>query len=73
MPDADSVYDLCIRRLSDIKLTQGPLCVSSTLKKRPKLAEFILGYQIDSLDDLEQDIKALTVSPEYDKLNSEGK
>lgn len=54
---SSDLYNEFISLLQDVKLTQGPLAVTSTLKRHPKIKQFILKYQTDLISSLEKDLK----------------
>lgn len=54
--DSLFVYSRCIALLRDLRLTQGPVAVSSTLKRHPIVYNYLLTYQKNSIIDLEREI-----------------
>lgn len=53
----EQVYNDLISLLVDVKLTQGPMGVNSTLRRHPSIKQFILQYQTEIISRLEKDVK----------------
>lgn len=51
--DSDLAYSYAINLLQDLKLTQGPQGVFSTLRRHKELNSFLLSYQSDHLKSIE--------------------
>lgn len=49
----DNIYFYLVDLLKDIKLTQGPTAVTSTLRRHSNVKKFLLQYQVHRLADLE--------------------
>ena len=50
------VYRRILAILGDLRLTQGPVAVSATLKRHPVIYNYLLTYQKNSIIDLEREI-----------------
>ena len=57
MADKKTLYNNCIQLLNDIRLTDGPMAVSSTLRRHPLIKTFILTQQRERMEYLEQTIE----------------
>lgn len=51
--ESDVAYSYAINLLQDLKLTQGPQAVYSTLRRHKELCSFLLSYQSDHLRSIE--------------------
>lgn len=53
LSQSDIAYSYAINLLQDLKLTQGPQGVFSTLRRHKELNSFLLSYQSDHLKSIE--------------------
>ena len=57
MPDKKILYQNSIQLLDEIRLVEGPVAVSSTLRRHPLLKTFIHSQQMERMDYLEKTIE----------------
>lgn len=58
----DNVYYLrCMRIFNDVKLLEGPLGLSSTLKRHSKLVNWLKTYQKNCISDIEEQLDLFNV------------
>lgn len=56
----DMLYYRLIELLTEVKLVQGNMALNSTINRHKDIKEFMLQYQVDTLQDIEESVKLLT-------------
>ncbi len=56
----DMLYYRLIELLHEVKLVQGNMALNSTLNRHRSVKEFLLQYQVDTLQDIEESVKLLS-------------
>lgn len=57
MSDKKTLYNNTISLLEDIRLTDGPVAVSATLRRHPLIKAFVHSQQVERMDYLEKTIE----------------
>lgn len=55
----DMLYYRLIELLTEVKLVQGNMALNSTINRHKDIKEFMLQYQVDTLQDIEESVKLL--------------
>lgn len=56
----DMLYFRLIELLTEVKLVQGNMALNSTINRHKEVKEFMLQYQVDTLQDIEESVRLLS-------------
>lgn len=66
--DSNYYYDRCISLLQDVKLLDGPLGLSNTLRRHSSLKKWLFSHQRSVLHDIELDLDLIS-NEDYNNIS----